>query len=145
MPTHAPHYLVATNVVIEKNGRILLSRRQNKGWGDGLLCIPGGHVEPDETLTEAAIREAKEELGLDLKLEDLTYLCTEVKNGGGKFYISIEFLARTTQEAKNAEPNECSELVWVDPNNLPDDVIPNFKNIIEKGYLGKEKYIEFLA
>lgn len=145
MSSHVPHYLVATNVLIERDGKVLLSRRQNKGWGDGLLCIPGGHVEPDETVLQAAIREAKEELGLHLSKDDLAYLCTEVKNNSGKFYISIEFIAKTDQEPQNNEPHECSELVWVDPKNLPDDVIPNFKNIIEKGYLAQEKYIEFLA
>lgn len=145
MVNHAPHYLVATNILIIKDGLILLSRRQNKSWGNGLLCIPGGHVEPDETVTSAAIREAKEELGLDLKLEDLSYYCTEVKNVSGAFYISVEFIGNTNQTPVNAEPNECSELVWVDPKNLPNDVIPNFRNIIVKGYLGKEKYIEFLA
>lgn len=143
MANHTPHYLVATNVIIEKNGKILLSRRQNKGWGDGLLCLPGGHVEPDESVTQAAIREAAEELGITLQPEDLTYVCTEVKNVSGKFYISVEFVAQTNQEPKNNEPHECAELVWVDPNNLPSDVIPNFRNIIEKGYLGSEKYIEF--
>lgn len=145
MPAHLPHYLVATNVLIERSGKLLLSRRQNKGWGDGLLCIPGGHVEPDETVTRAALREAQEELGLNLQPEDLTYLCTEVKNVSGKFYISAEFIVKTDQEPVNNEPNQCSELVWVDPNNLPDDVIPNFRNIIEKAYLKGEKYVEFLA
>lgn len=145
MSGHIPHYLVATNVIVEKDGKILLSRRQNKGWGDGLLCIPGGHVDSGETFTQAAIREAKEELGLDLQTEDLTFLCTEVKNGGGKYYISVEFIASTAQEPTNTEPNECAELVWVDPHDLPEDVIPNFRNIIEKAYIGQEKYLEFTA
>lgn len=144
MADHTPHYLTATNVLIEKDSKVLLSRRQNKGWGDGLLCIPGGHVEPDETFTQAAIREVKEELGIDISENELEYLCTEMKNVSGKPYVSIEFVLRTDTKPKNCEPYECAELVWVDPYHLPEDVIPNFRNIIEKAYVGKEKYIEFL-
>ncbi len=71
------NYFVATNVLIEKDGKILLSLRQNTGWADNMMTIPGGHTEEGETVVQAAIREAKEELGLDLFPEDLTYLCTE--------------------------------------------------------------------
>lgn len=145
MGNHAPHYLTATNVLVEKNGKILLSRRQNKGWGDGLLCIPGGHVEPNETFRQAAVREIKEELGLDVAENDLEYLCTEMKNVSGAPYVSIEFTLRTNAEPKNCEPHECSELVWVDPRSLPEDVIPNFRNIIEEAYLGTNNYVEFLV
>ncbi|MFO0970987.1 MAG: NUDIX domain-containing protein [Candidatus Saccharimonadales bacterium] len=64
MSDHDPHYLAATNVLLVREGKVLLSRRQNKGWGDGMLCIPGGHVEPGETPAQAAVRELKEELGM---------------------------------------------------------------------------------
>jgi len=138
-----PHYYIATNVIIERDGKILLSRRQNKTWGNGLLCIPGGHVEQGEMPVQAAVREAKEELGLDITLEDLTFLCVEVKNVTERRYMSVEFILKTDQNPVNTEPHECSELVWVDPKDLPDDVIPNFKSIIEKGYLGEQTYIEF--
>jgi hypothetical protein len=42
------------------------------------------------------------------------------------------------------EPDQCSKLVWVDPHNLPNDTIPNFRNIIEKGYLKGEQYLEYI-
>lgn len=139
-----PHYHVATNVLIVKNQKILMSRRQNTGWADGLLCIPGGHVEPTEFPIEAAIRELKEELGIRVKKSELVFLCTEVKHVTDRFYVSVEFTLRTAQEPINNEPDKCSELVWVDPNNLPDDVIPNFRNIIEKSFLNSDQYLEFI-
>lgn len=138
-----PHYFIATNVIIERDGKILLSRRKNKSWGNGLLCVPGGHVEQGEMPIQAAIREAKEELGLDVKPVDLSFLCVEVKHVSNRRYMSVEFILKTDQEPQNAEPNECSELIWVDPKDLPDDVILNFRNIIQKAYLGKQTYIEF--
>ncbi len=137
-----PHYFVATNVLIEREGKILLSLRQNTGWADGQMTIPGGHTEEGETVITAVIREAKEELGLNLEPSDLTYLCTENKLTQ-RPYVSIIFIARTDENPENTEPEKCKELVWVDPNNLPENVAPNFKQIIEKAYLGTEKYLEF--
>lgn len=144
MQPQTTHYFVATNVLLEKDGKILLSLRQNTGWADDQMTIPGGHTEPGETVTQAAIREAKEELGLDLKPEDLTYLCTENKITQ-RPYVSVIFTVKTDQTPENTEPEKCKELVWADPNNLPENVTENFKQIIQKAYLGKEQYLEYLA
>ena len=140
-----PHYYVGTNILLEKDGKILMSRRQNTGWADGQLIIPGGHVEPGEFPSHAAIREAKEELALELEPTDLVYLCTETKRSDDRLYISVMYRVKTDQKPTNAEPEKCKELVWIDPKNLPDDVAPSFKNVIEKAYLGKQTNVEFAA
>lgn len=144
MTHHEPHYLTATNVLLVKHGKVLLSRRQNKGWGDGMLCIPGGHVEDGETPKVAAVREVKEELGIDINPEKLEFLCLEVRRSADRAYLSTIFTLETTVEPTNNEPHECSELVWTDPTALGDDVILNFKNIITDGYLRKVPYLEFI-
>ena len=138
-----PHYFVATNVLLEKDGKILLSLRQNTGWADNQMTIPGGHTEAGETVTQAAIREAKEELGLNLKPEDLTFLCTENKMTQ-RPYVSVIFIAKTDQKPENTEPEKCQKLVWVDPHNLPQNVTENFRQIIEKAYLKNGPYLEFI-
>ena len=142
MHTQTPHYFVATNVLLEKNGKILLSLRQNTGWADGMMTIPGGHLERDETVVQAALREAKEELGLSLTPENLTYLCTENKSTN-RPYLSVIFVVKTDQTPENTEPEKCKEPVWADPYDLPDTVTDNFKQIIQKAYLGNEQYLEF--
>lgn len=142
--SESAHYFTAVNVLIVKGGKVLLSRRQNKGWGDGLLCIPGGHIQPNELPRAAAVREIKEELGMNISEDDLVYCCTEAKHSSvERTYLSVEFTLETDQEPINNEPHECSELVWVDPHNLPSDVIPNFRNIIENGHLGNQQYLEY--
>jgi ADP-ribose pyrophosphatase YjhB (NUDIX family) len=63
------HYLnptVGVAVVLFENGRLLLGERQDGGW-----CIPCGHVEWDESVEEAAIREFIEETGLNVSLESI--------------------------------------------------------------------------
>lgn len=54
-------------IVLDNWRRILLGRR--KGSYRGLWCIPCGYVEYDEDVKEAAVRELKEETGLDIALK----------------------------------------------------------------------------
>lgn len=134
----------STNILLIRNGKILLSRRQNKGWGDGMLCIPGGHIESGETPRQGAIRELREETGLIIKEERLKFYCVAQRRSGEHEYVAYEFFVelKPNEKPKNTEPDECSELVWVNPEKLLDDVIDDFKQIIEKGFIEKEKYLE---
>jgi len=135
--------LGSVNVLIVKDNKLLLGRRQNTGWGDGLLCIPGGHTEADETPRQAAVRELKEELSIDVDVNDLEFVCVSARKSN-RHYVAYEFMLRDTDhKPKNNEPRLCSELIWVDLDKLPDDVIPDFKAIIEQGLLGGQAYLEF--
>ena len=58
-----PHITVAT--IVEDNGRFLMVE-ELKG-GRAVLNQPAGHLDPNETLTEAAIRETLEETGWDVE------------------------------------------------------------------------------
>ena len=49
-------------VIVMKDGKILVGERKD----NGLICGPGGHIEPGETAEEAAIREAREEFGINI-------------------------------------------------------------------------------
>lgn len=57
-------------VIVEHKGKILLVQ-EGKVGREGLYNVPGGHVEPHETLFEAAVRESKEESGYDVELTGL--------------------------------------------------------------------------
>ena len=52
-------------MVSDGNGKILVQNRTDPGWPG--ICLPGGHVEPGESFTEAAIRETREETGLTIE------------------------------------------------------------------------------
>ncbi len=133
----------STNVLCEVDGQILLSRRQNTGWEDGKLCLPGGHIEAGETPRQAAAREVQEELGLEIPEERFIFYCVAARKSTAE-YVAYEFKLslEANEEPINNEPELCSELVRVDPNNLPKDVIEDFRIIIEDGYLGREPYLE---
>ena len=61
-----PHVTVAT--VVEQGGRFLLVEERDKQTGELVFNQPAGHLEPGETLTQAALRETVEETGWDVEL-----------------------------------------------------------------------------
>ncbi len=133
----------SVNVYIINNGKVLLGRRVNTGFADGQLCPPGGHVKKGETPTRAMLREIEEELGTTVKPQDLEFVCVAARNTSPTEYVAYEFVIRDKGYTfQNAEPDKCSELVWVDINDLPDDVIDHFMQVINKGIIGNQPYLE---
>ena len=66
----APDFVVAAVVLRDDDGRILVVRKE----GTSRFMLPGGKIEPGETPDAAAIREAREELGVDLDRDLLTFV-----------------------------------------------------------------------
>lgn len=133
----------SVNIYVVNDGKLMLSRRANTGWMDGHLCAPGGHVEAGETPTIAMIREIQEELGIVVKQEDLEFLCVAVRNTSPTEYVAYEFVIRDKDyKFVNNETDKCSELVWVDPTDLPEDTIADFRYIIEQALNGGKRYLE---
>lgn len=138
-------HLVApsVNVFVIKGDEVLLGRRANTGWMDGHLCPPGGHVEQDETPVVAVVREIKEELGVTINSKDLEFICVAARNASPTEYVAYEFAIRDKDYTfRNAEPDKCTELVWVKTDSLPGDVVDHFRQVIEQGIIGKNPYLE---
>jgi ADP-ribose pyrophosphatase YjhB (NUDIX family) len=58
------HPILAASVAVIRDGRVLLASR-GRPPGEGLYSLPGGRVETGETLAEAALRELREEVGVE--------------------------------------------------------------------------------
>ncbi|MBI5728493.1 MAG: NUDIX domain-containing protein, partial [Candidatus Magasanikbacteria bacterium] len=62
--------ILSVYLILENDqGEVLLLLRENTGFCDGQLGLPAGHVDGGETLHAAMCREAKEEVGLQLRAE----------------------------------------------------------------------------
>ncbi len=61
---------IVTDCVIIKDGKILLIKRGHEPF-KGMWAIPGGRLEDDETVGECCLQEAKEEIGVDVKIARL--------------------------------------------------------------------------
>lgn len=125
--------------VMIKNDRdqVLLGLRQGS-HGAGEWSFPGGHLEMGETIFETAIRETKEETGLEVDNLELISVADEMRylKSDGKHYLNIGVSARYQGgEALVMEPDKCKEWAWFDLDNLPNNlfegtelVINNYRN-----------------
>ncbi|GGT51646.1 NUDIX hydrolase [Streptomyces kurssanovii] len=101
--------------------KVCLAERLNTGYADGLLNLPSGKVECGEDPYDAVIREAKEEVGIDLDRQALRLVhVTYFRSPAGHTRVGWFFAAdRWDGEPYNAEPHKCAGLSWHRPDNLP--------------------------
>lgn len=123
-------------MIKQENGKkqILLSKRKNTGYKDGEYELPGGHLEENEDLYEAMIREAKEELGISLNMQDLKIVHIMHHYTGKRMNFILE-TEKSDLEPRIMEVDKCEELKWVEINNLPENTMEKVKIII--GYIEK--------
>ena len=81
-----PTYRVVVGV-IRKNGQVLITRRKSDGLLGGLWEFPGGKIREDETPEQACIREVKEEVNLNVKIESFVQ---QVKHAYTHFKIVMD-------------------------------------------------------
>lgn len=126
---------LAAFAILERDGKILLTRRFNTGYADGQYQMPSGHIEANEYPIEAAAREAKEEVGVDIDIKDLEFVHTsyrinQVDTAGD--YVDFFFKAtKWSGEPINAEPEKCDEITWVPIEDLPPNTVPVIREVIE--------------
>lgn len=107
--------------------------------------MPAGHIDPDETPREAAVREAKEEVGIDVPAEDIKFVHIQYnRNVAGRhdrthYYFKIECC---DQEPDNKEPHKCSEVMWIPAGEKLSEFVPFMKEALE-AILNGNQYSEF--
>jgi 8-oxo-dGTP diphosphatase len=124
---HRYRAVVDVYVLLRRSdGRILLLERSGTGYADGQLCPPSGHLEDGESVTQAAVREASEEVGVDIDPADLDFThVVHHRNPEGQGRIGIFFTtARWSGEPANREPHKCAGLHWADPARPPANTVP---------------------
>ena len=104
-------------MVTNDAGEILLIRRtDNDNW-----ALPGGGVDIGESLPQAAVRETREETGIDCEITGLSGIYTDpghvilyTSNGEVRQEFSIVLTARATG-GQPTPSSESSEVRWIDP------------------------------
>ena len=133
--------IVASYVIFEKGGHILLLKRENTGYFDGFYSLPAGHLDGNETAKEAAVREVKEEVGLNIKPKDLVLVHTSHRKSPipvDHERIDLFFkIAKWNGEPSNNEPHKHAEIKWFPLSGLPKKMVPEVKQAITKAYKGE--------
>jgi len=124
---------IASYVILRRDGKIPFVLRSHTGWMDGNYGLASGKVEVGETFTEAIIREAKEEIGVTISSKDLRTVLVTHRHSQDTDWVDVVFEAKQWQgEPVNAEPHKHGELVWLDPNNLPENIVPSVKFMLDQ-------------
>lgn len=127
-----PFRQCAAVILTDDRGRVLLLWQPRQSYG-----LPGGVVESGETPPQAAIREAREEIGVDVKLEYL--IGSYLMRGGGwpDIFASVYKAYVVSGEPHAADPNEVLRLEWFEPPELPSVLSADAKAAIPDFYAGK--------
>ena len=113
--------ILAASVAVFRQGRVLIARRARAPLL-GLYSLPGGVVELGETLREAALRELKEEVGLDAEVIGFLDHVEPIAHEGGRVrshYVIAAFVARwLAGEARIGA--EVDDFAWIAPDTIGD-------------------------
>jgi 8-oxo-dGTP pyrophosphatase MutT (NUDIX family) len=130
----------AVHLFLVKNEEILLLKRHNTGYEDGNYSVIAGHLDGNEDVYHAMIREAKEEAGITISIEDLEIVQVMHRYQPGDERIDYFFRCSAWEGAiQNMEPGKCSELTWHPVKNLPGNTIGYIVFAI-KNYLDKKNF-----
>jgi 8-oxo-dGTP diphosphatase len=116
---------IRVGAVVERDGALLLVRHQ-KPERDPYWVLPGGRLEPGETIPECAEREVSEETGLSARFTDVLYVSEFLREGRHTVDITVRMAAQGGEEARLGSDPEVTpdseptlrELRWVEGDEL---------------------------
>ena len=120
-------------LLFNDRGELLLTRRAIEPH-QGKLDLPGGFIDPMETAEQAAIREIREELGIEI--HTLNYFCSfpneYIFSGFSVYTLDIAFLAQTDQLNEMKAMDDISSFEFYKPHDVDLEELPSIsmKNII---------------
>ncbi len=109
------------------SGNILVEDRKDPDWPG--VCFPGGHVEPGESFTEAAVREMREETGLtvlDPRLCGVKQFQTE---NGARYVV---FFYKATQWTGAIQSSDEGDVFWISKDELSNyRLVDDFEDMVK--------------
>lgn len=129
--------VLAASTAVFRDGQVLLARR-GRPPSRGLWTLPGGRVEPGETLAQAAAREVMEEVGVACAVLGVAGALDIIqRDGAGELaahFVVVSHAARWIAHEPAVGP-EASEVGWFLPAALPEETTPGLAGIVEAAFL----------
>ena len=121
--------LLAVDLIIRhaaNPGRIVVIERLNPppGW-----ALPGGFVDEGETVEQAALREAREETSLEIRLETLLGVYSDPERDQRGHTVSVVYVARGEGEARAQD--DAKALTWLDPEDRAQPLAFDHRRILD--------------
>lgn len=120
---------VFTTLIMVENeqGQLLVEDRKDPDWPG--ICFPGGHVEPGEAFTTAAIRETYEETGLTISNPRLVGVKQFQTKQNERYVV---FFYKATQFTGTLTPSDEGEVFWIDRDKLQSHtLVTNFMEMLK--------------
>jgi len=133
---------VTVHLLFFRENHILLLRRFDTGFEDGNYSVPAGHLDGNETVRMAAVREALEEIGVRIDISDVEFATVTHRKSDDE---RVDFFVHVNQwegEPFNAEPDKCDEMRWCGVDMLPENTIPYVRKAI-RNYLASISFDEY--
>jgi ADP-ribose pyrophosphatase YjhB (NUDIX family) len=112
--------VLAASVAVFRDGKVLLATR-TKPPADQLWSLPGGKVEPGETLEDAALRELEEEVGVKARIlgfnRHVEIFGRDAKGGVTHHFVVASFVGEWLSGEPATGP-EAGAVMWADPLRL---------------------------
>jgi ADP-ribose pyrophosphatase YjhB (NUDIX family) len=131
-------YNIGVGGAVVHNGRLLLVRRASRR-GRGNWQVPGGFIEPDETMEQAVIREVAEEAGVTAEVEGILGLRNRYDPDAGNSLYIVLLLRPLSGEPKpdGKEVDRAEYLSWEEIRAL--DQVPSINLEIAQRALSAER------
>ncbi|MEC4675946.1 MAG: NUDIX hydrolase [Nitrospirota bacterium] len=120
------------DTIIQYNDGIVLIKRKHppEGW-----ALPGGFVEYGETLEDSAVREAREETGLDVTLIRQFHSYSDPGRDARMHTVSTVFIAAASGEAEAGD--DAAEVAVFNRDNLPGEIAFDHRKILDDYFSGR--------
>jgi 8-oxo-dGTP diphosphatase len=126
---------VGVGVFVFRDGKFLVGQRK-ASHGLGTWSLPGGHLEFGESFVETAVREVKEETGLDIVNVRFGAVTNDLFADEQKHYITIWMLSDYTNgEARITEPDKFVDQLWCGFDDLPSPLFLPWQQLLASEFI----------
>jgi 8-oxo-dGTP diphosphatase len=139
------HTHIAVLALLERGKNILfLKRSPHVSFAPGTFTLLSGSVEPGESVRLAVVREVKEETGITINPNDLSFVhVMHRQKENGDVWVDFFFQTKKWEgEPYIAEPDKFDDLQWFSLDKLPDNILP-FLRICLKDIQERKPYSDF--